>query len=72
MAVDPRFALKQFQAALEKHLEASISRRGPEDLSVEQAYDQLVEAFLNYQEAFDEAFQDDLPFDLPEYSEEAN
>jgi hypothetical protein len=72
MAVDPRFALKQFQAALEKHLEATYSRRGPEDLSVDQAYEQLEEAFLNYQEAFGDAFQDDLPFDLPDYDDGLN
>jgi hypothetical protein len=63
MSQDPRFALKQFIAALEKHFEAVAARRGPEDLSVDQAYFQLEDAFLNYQEALGEAFEEDLPFD---------
>jgi len=64
MATDAREELKRFTAALEKHLEATIVRRGTEDASVQQAYEQLEEAFLDYQEAFGNAYQDDLPFDL--------
>jgi hypothetical protein len=63
MAQDPRFALKQFIAALEKHFEAVASARGPEDSSVEQAYSQLGDAFLNYQEAFEETYEDALPLE---------
>ncbi|MEY2915546.1 MAG: hypothetical protein RL530_783 [Actinomycetota bacterium] len=70
MALEPRFALKQLTAALEKHFEAVAARRGPEDLSVDQAYFQLEDAFLNYQEALGEAFEEDLPFDLPEQDED--
>jgi hypothetical protein len=66
MAQDSRFALKQFTAALEKHFEAVAARRGPEDLSVDQAFFQLEDAFLNYQEAMAEEFEEDLPFDLLE------
>ena len=66
MAQDPRFALKQFIAALEKHFEAAAGKRGPEDLSVDQAYFQLEDAFMNYQEAMGEGFEEDLPFDLVE------
>ena len=70
MALEPRFALKQLTAALEKHFEAVAARRGPEDVSVDQAYFQLEDAFLNYQEALSEAFEEDLPFDLPEQDED--
>jgi len=66
MAQEPRFALKQFIAAVEKHFEAVSARRGPEDLSVDQAFFQLEDAFLNYQEAMGEAFEEDLPFDITE------
>jgi len=66
MAQDPRFALKQFIASLEKHFEAVSARRGPEDLAVDQSYYQLEDAFLNYQEALGEAFEEDLPFDTNE------
>lgn len=66
MAQEPRFALKQFIAAVEKHFEAVAARRGPEDLSVDQAFFQLEDAFLNYQEAMGEAFEEDLPFDITE------
>jgi len=69
MAQEPRFALKQFIAALEKHYESVAAKRGPEDLSVDQSFFQLEDAFLNYQEALGEAFEEDLPFDLPEGDE---
>jgi len=69
MAQDPRFALKQFIAALEKHHEAVAARRGPEDSSVEQAYYQLSEAFMDYQESFEETYDDLLPFDIAEEDE---
>ena len=69
MAQDPRFALKQFIASLEKHFEAAAAKRGPEDLSVEQAYFQVEDSFLGYQEALEEAFNEYLPFDLPEDDE---
>jgi len=66
MAQEPRFALKQFIASVEKHFEAVVARRGPEDLSVDQAFFQLEDAFLNYQEALGETYEEDLPFDITE------
>jgi hypothetical protein len=66
MAQDPRFALQQFIAALERHLEASSAKRDPDDASVDTAFFQLEDAFLSYQEALDESFSENLPFDLPE------
>lgn len=66
MAHDARFALQQFIAALEKHFEAVATRRGQEDPSVEMAYNQLEDAFLNYEEALGEQFEEYLPISLAE------
>ena len=66
MATDPRFALQQFIASLERHFEAVSSRRGEEDPAVEQAYYQLEDAFLNYEEALGENFEEYLPISLAE------
>lgn len=61
MATDPRAALTQFIAALEKHFEAVASQRGAGDSSVERAYDQLEDAFANYEEALSEEYGEYLP-----------
>lgn len=66
MATDPRLALSQLIAALEKHYEAVSSKRGDEDSSVEQAYYQLEDAFLNYEEALGSEHGEYLPFTLAE------
>ena len=66
MATDPRFALQQFIASLERHFEAVSARRGEEDPAVEQAYYQLEDAFLNYEEALSESFEEYLPISLAE------
>jgi hypothetical protein len=66
MAQDPRFALQQFIASLERHFEAVSARRGDEDPAVEQAYYQLEDAFLNYEEALGEQFEEYLPISLTE------
>jgi hypothetical protein len=61
MATDPRLALTQLVAALEKHFEAVASQRGAEDSSVERAYDQLEDAFINYEESLSEEYGEFLP-----------
>jgi hypothetical protein len=66
MATDPRNALTQLIASLEKHFEAAGSKRGEEDSSVEQAYYQLEDAFLNYEEALGSELGEFLPFTLVE------
>jgi hypothetical protein len=66
MATDPRNALTQLIASLEKHYEAASSKRGEEDSSVEQAYYQLEDAFLNYEEAISTEHGEFLPFTLAE------
>ena len=66
MAQDARIALQQFIASLERHFEAISSRRGAEDPAVEQAYFQVEDAFLNYEEALSEKFEEYLPISLAE------
>ena len=66
MAQDPRIALQQFIASLERHFEAVSSRRGADDPAVEQAYFQVEDSFLNYEEALGENFEEYLPIGLTE------
>jgi hypothetical protein len=66
MATDPRLALTQFVAALEKHFEAIAARRGEGDSSVERAYDNLEDAFVNYEEALTEEYGEFLPIAIAE------
>jgi hypothetical protein len=66
MAQDARAALQQFNAALERHLEAVSMRRSEDDPSVDHAYELLKNAFLNYEEALEEAYGEWLPFEEAE------
>lgn len=66
MSQDPRVALAQLIAAFEKHFELVSTKRGDEDSSVEQAYYQLEDAFLNYEEALSQSFGEYLPISLAE------
>ena len=66
MAKDSRVALQHFIAALDNHLSAVSQRRGPEDTSVERAYELLESAFLDYEEALQDSFEELLPFELAE------
>ncbi|MEY5057362.1 MAG: hypothetical protein RI987_166 [Actinomycetota bacterium] len=66
MAIDPRIALQQFIASLERHFEAASTRRGDDFTAVEQAYDHLKEAFLDYEEALGEKYEEYLPIELAE------
>lgn len=66
MAKDARNALQQLIASLERHFEAVVSRRGTDDPAVEQAYYQLEDAFLNYEEALGEKYEEYLPIALAE------
>jgi hypothetical protein len=63
---DPAQALAQLIATLQKHFEAVTAKRGEEDSSVEQAYYQLEDAFLNYEEALGESYGEYLPISLAE------
>ncbi len=52
---DPRPALNQLIAALERHLEASSQRRGEDDPTVVAAYEDLADAFEAYDDALNDA-----------------
>ena len=69
MEQDPRQALRQFIAALERHLEAVSMRRGEDDQSVANAYEVLKNAFLDYEEALESTYGEWLPFEEAEDSE---
>lgn len=53
--------MQQFIASIERHLEAVSSRQDP---AIEQAFYQLEDAFLNYEEALEEKFGEELPISL--------
>ena len=55
MTVDPRAALEQLIAALERHLEAAKASRDPDHPMVMAAAQDLAEAFDDYDEALYEA-----------------
>lgn len=66
MAKDPRVSLQHLIAALENHLSAVSLRRGSDDVSIERAYELLENAFLDYEEALQDSFEEFLPFELAE------
>jgi hypothetical protein len=72
MANEPRLALQQFIAALERHFEAMSTRRSDEDPAVGHAYEVLKDAFLDYEEAVDVKFEEWLPFELADNEEDAD
>ena len=63
MAQEPRFALQQFIAALERHHEAVTMRRSDDDPAVQSAYEVLKNAFLDYEESLEAATGEWLPFE---------
>ena len=69
MAKDPRVALQHFIAALENHLSAVSLQRDNPDGAVERAYLLLEEAFLDYEESLQDAYEELLPFELVEEDE---
>jgi hypothetical protein len=66
MTIDARNALQGLIAALERHLDAIASRRSSEDPAVEQAYLQIEDAFLSYEEALAANYDEYLPIELAE------
>jgi hypothetical protein len=64
MASDPRAALDTFVAALQRHFEAAAARRSELDPTVVAAYDELAAAFVAYDDALFDAFDEVTPFDL--------
>jgi hypothetical protein len=72
MATEPRLALQQLIAALERHFEAMSSKRSDDDPAVSHSYEVLKESFLDYEEAVDERFEEWLPFELADNEEDSD
>lgn len=70
MASDPRAALDTFVAALQRHFEAAAARRSELDPTVVGAYDELAAAFVAYDDALFDAFDEVTPFDLTDEDDE--
>lgn len=69
MAKDARNSLQRFVGAIESHFAAVANRRGENDPTVERTYQLLEEAFLDYEEAIQDNFEEYLPFELVEEEE---
>ncbi len=66
MQDDPTAALQKFVSALERHLAVAASKREGSDEAMNRAYDQLLDAFLGYEEALQETYGEYLPFEQAE------
>ncbi|MDA8927507.1 hypothetical protein N9I10_01620 [Aquiluna sp.] len=66
MNQEPQLALQKLIGALERHLDAILSKREGEDPGIEQAYFQVEDAFLGYEEALSSSFDEYLPFEISE------
>lgn len=64
MATDPRSALTTLVTALERHLEACASRTGEEDPRVIAAYNDLADAFEEYDDALMDTHGEVTPFEV--------
>jgi hypothetical protein len=64
MTADPRGALASLMTAFERHLEASASKRGEEDPTVIAAYDDLADAFSEYDDALLQAYGEMTPLEV--------
>ena len=64
MTADPRAALANLTASLERHLEASASRRGENDPTVVAAYQDVADAFDLYDDALLEAYGEVTPLEI--------
>ena len=64
MKADPRAALATLTASLERHLEASASRRGENDPTVVAAYQAVADAFDLYDDALLEAYGEVTPLEI--------
>jgi len=69
MTSDPRAALATLISALERHLEASASKRGEDDPAVVAAYEDLADAFEAYDESLLDAFGEMTPLTVYEEDE---
>lgn len=66
MPADPRAAVDALKAALDRHLDACAARTGESDPAVQQTYDALREAALDYDDALFDAYEEVTPFEVSE------
>ena len=59
-------ALANLVNALERHLDAAATKREGAEQNVEQAYYQVEDAFLGYEEALAKAYDEYLPIEIAE------
>jgi hypothetical protein len=64
MTADPRAALANLTATLERHLEASAQRRGENDPTVVAAYQDVADAFERYDDALLETYGEVTPLEI--------
>lgn len=61
MHEDPAIALRQFIAALERHLDACTSKRPGSDQEIQEAYDQVALTFEKYEDVLESTYSEYLP-----------
>jgi len=66
MHEDPAVALQRLVSALERHLDVAATKREGNDEALNNAYDQLEDAFLGYEEALQQTYGEYLPFEQAE------
>ncbi|MGB5953390.1 MAG: hypothetical protein WBG57_12870 [Ornithinimicrobium sp.] len=64
MSTDPRVALNALVAALERHLEMAVGRRRKDDPAMIAAYQQIANAFVDYDDALLDAYGEVTPLDV--------
>jgi len=64
MTADPRAALANLTATLERHFEASAQRRGENDPTVVAAYQDVADAFELYDDALLETYGEVTPLEI--------
>lgn len=64
MSADPRAALDRLVTAFERHLEVSTAKRGDDDPAVVAAYEDLADAFEEYDGALYDAYGEMTPLDI--------
>jgi hypothetical protein len=61
MHEDSALALRQLVAALERHLDACNTKRSGSDQEIQEAYDQVADAFEKYEDVLESSYGEYLP-----------
>lgn len=64
MSTEPRAALNALVNALERHLEMAADRRRKDDPAMVAAYQQIANAFVDYDDALLDAYNEVTPLDV--------